>query len=391
LGTTCDSLRGDLEQARNDTISLQNEHRLDRQVFNEKIQRHSDDAIQSKSKADDLERRCASLESELNMVRTRLDEESNGRERYTGESRELRGQVMRLETELNRVESLKAADKDSDAVKINSLERQLISIQEANKMTESSVVSLTTEIESIRRTLVRALDDVCSKYSHQCQPIADFVNSRTSRSFRPTTSPSKSLSLSQQPQVDGVRGAVREMSTLLHALASTSVAQHVAEQEELRTVQSRTSSVETELRRAQELLTTARRQHEGALKTTSSELASERERSKQLDLLVRQLRENATRSGQTTNDLTARIAELESQIIHEKQEIASLRAQLTASKDDCNYSREECDNLSKLLREANEKCNLLQRELDNCQLEMENLEETGKIVMISFLMRMRKQ
>ena len=43
------------------------------------------------------------------------------------------------------------------------------------------------------------------------------------------------------------------------------------------------------------------------------------------------------------------------------------------------------------LREANEKCNLLQRELDNCQLEMENLEETGKIVMISFLMRMRKQ
>ena len=392
LGANCDALRGDLEQARNDAVSLQKEHRSDRQVFNEKIHRHQEDASGSKTKADDLERRCSSLENELNMVRTRLDEESNGRERYTGESRELRGQVMRLETELHRVESLKAADKDSDSIAIVNLERKIQDMQEINTNVESNVVSLTTEVESIRRTLVRALDDVCSKYSHQSPSVADFVRSRTSRSARPVTSPSSlhksrtpfphsatsasSSTSSQQPQVDGVRGAVREMSTLLHALASTSVAQHEAEQQELKSVQSRTSSVETELRRAQDLLSTARRQHEGTLATTQSDLAAERERTRQLDGLVRQLRENANRTGQSNGTLVQRVEELESYLITSKTEAAKLKTQLVQSQNDGTNARNASEELRDRLREANNTVHRLQKELDHVKSEMLGLEET---------------
>ena len=396
LGSTCDTLRTSLEQARNDTVALQNEHRMDRQVFNEKIDHHSKEAMVSNTKADDLERRCLSLENELNMVRTRLDEESNGRERYTGESKELRGQVMRLEQELNRVNSLNNANKESDGITITTLERRATALTDQKEMMEASVVSLTTEIESVRRTLVRAVDDVCTKYAHQSQPVSVFVRSRSSKSGRPVTSalgspprrnspstkPGKrgfgttSTNSISAPQVDGVRGAVRDMSTLLHALASTSIAQHEAEQQELRSVQQRTSSVETELRRAHDLLSTARRQHEGTLQSTTSELSSERERNRQLDGVVRQLRDNANRTSATNSELKHRISELDNNLVKAESDLANLRVSLSTAQQEVSFSREECDQLRQALRDTQDQASQLKREVENGNMEMENLEET---------------
>jgi chromosome segregation ATPase len=269
-------------------------------------------------------------------------------------------------------------------------------LTDQKEMMEASVVSLTTEIESVRRTLVRAVDDVCTKYAHQSQPVSVFVRSRSSKSGRPVTSalgsPPRRYSPSTKPgkrgfgttstnsisapQVDGVRGAVRDMSTLLHALASTSIAQHEAEQQELRSVQQRTSSVETELRRAHDLLSTARRQHEGTLQSTTSELSSERERNRQLDGVVRQLRDNANRTSATNSELKHRISELDNNLVKAESDLANLRVSLSTAQQEVSFSREECDQLRQALRDTQDQASQLKREVENGNMEMENLEET---------------
>jgi hypothetical protein len=104
------------------------------------------------------------------------------------------------------------------------------------------------------------------------------------------------------------------MSTLLHALASTSVS--VLEEGKRESTQHQTKILDTEqeLRRAQDLLSQARRQHSDVLSTTQSELTKERERSRQMDVVVRQLRDATVRTGQTNGEMSSRIEELERQV-----------------------------------------------------------------------------
>ena len=383
LGRTSDALRQDLDTAREDALQMQSEHRADRQVFNEKIQTAEEAAEKAKRTASEAERIRTMQEKELDVVEMRLKEESDGKKRYTGVSRELRDRVSELEEEGRRLmrelsseRAGRETDDDANTATISNLDRRLRVATEERTLVEASVVSMTTDIESIRRTLVRSLDDVCTKYAHQCQPVHDFVRSRSTRIASSSPGKSRTSSSSSSSLAESVRGAVREMSTLLHALASTSVAQHRIEQQELRQSHTRTTSVETELRRAQELLSDARRQHEGTLRDTQVELSTEREKARQLDHMVRQLRSDVGRTGETNSDMSKRLVQLEDDLVVHQTECASLRTRLTQSQTQNDSVHEECCALKTRLREEEERCAMMQRDLEASTTEMESLETT---------------
>lgn len=270
---------------------------------------------------------------------------------------------------------------------VTDLENRLRTTNETKISVESLVMSLTTEIESLRRTLSRSVDDVCDKYGRHIQPVSDFIRGRAtshlsrSRSLSPSSRGiSSSSSLATSVNVEGARNAARDMSTLLHALASTSVAIIEEGKRETSQHQTKIQDTEHELRRAQDLLSQARRQHDNVLTTTQSELTKERERTRQMDLVVRQLRDVTVRTGQTNGEMSSRVdeleRELERQLSSHRTETLSLQNQLSTSRKETEREREEMMELKRKWRESTEKCERVERELEELRGEMAGLEET---------------
>ena len=276
---------------------------------------------------------------------------------------------------------------------VTNLENRLRTTNETKISVESLVMSLTTEIESLRRTLSRSVDDVCDKYGRHIQPVSDFIRGRAtshlsrSRSLSPSSrglssssSSSSSSSLATSVNVEGARNAARDMSTLLHALASTSVAIIEEGKRETSQHQTKIQDTEHELRRAQDLLSQARRQHDNVLTTTQSELTKERERTRQMDLVVRQLRDVTVRTGQTNGEMSSRVdeleRELERQLSSHRTETISLQNQLSTSRKETEREKEETMELKRKWRESTERCERVERELEELRGEMAGLEET---------------
>ncbi len=401
LAETGESLRGELEASRQEVASLVREHRRDREVLHEKIQRSEENERDAVEARDTLSGRVAVLDAEVSSLAGQLVEERAAGARLAKERRELRNSFETAsatkEQVVSQLEQERAtARREIDALetRASGLEARLRAVSEGKGVAESSVVGLTTEVESIRRTLTRAVDDICTRYGTECRPVQDFLRNRgrgglsPSRSRSPSPSRRSAGSPSSSrvaqtpgrsvvaPQVEGIRGAVREMSTLLHALAAGSLSMQQMEERELLHVRQRVSDTESELRRAQDTVNAARAQHAGALRSAQADLAAERERSRQLDALVNQLRQSNSRSGATNEELMAAVADLEGQVVAYKTEIASLRAQLAqAAQESERLARAGDDALDSGRREAQTSARL-RSELDAARSEMEQLEQT---------------
>jgi chromosome segregation ATPase len=320
------------------------------------ISRSEATETQAFEKAQSLGVQVAQLEAKVSRMSALLADESTSSQRATGELRHLREELHLVSAEREKLSAQLEADRRSntaekDAMETRNagLEARLRALVETKGITDSTVVSLTTEVESIRRTILRAVDDVCTRYGHESQPIAGFAANRgtgspgrRSRSNSPSRNsamtPGRSIAA---PQIEGVRGAVRQMSALLHSLAAGSVTLHNLEASQLATVRSQSTATEAELRRAQELLSQARAQHASVVQTTSANLEGERERNRQLEALVERLRRETSQQGGSLGELQARCASLNGQVITFRAEIASLRMQLEQSSADAAMLRDE--------------------------------------------------
>ena len=105
-------------------------------------------------------------------------------------------------------------------------------------------------------------------------------------------------------------------------------------------MRSQTSITEAELRRAQELLSQARLQHNNAARMATGNLEAEKKRNRELETLVQQLRRQATNERASLGDIQSRCASLDGQIISYRAEISDLKAKLTQSSADATMLRE---------------------------------------------------
>ena len=333
-------------------------------------------------KAQLLSVRVAELESKVTHMSGELADESTMSQQASNEIKRLKDQLHavtadknRLTVQLNTEQRSHAAEKDAFETRNAGLEARLHSLTETKGITDSTVVALSTEVESIRRTILRAVDDVCAMYGHESLTIANFTTNRSLQSpgsskkfVSPirgnTKTPSKSIAA---PQIEGVRNAVRQVSALLHSLASGSASQHNNEQKQLASIMSQSSITESELRHAQELLSQARAQHASALRSTSANLEREREHNRQLQVLVERLQNEAASSGGSVGVLQARCAKLDGQVISLNGEIRSLRSQ-------CEGQIEEISQLRDEILSKDSKIFKLRHQLEESQGELESLE-----------------
>ena len=110
---------------------------------------------------------------------------------------------------------------------VRNLEGRLQRATNEKQLMEGSVVSLTGEVESIRRTLQQSVDDICSRHGGSNKAVSEFMKRRTTTktpsSSRRLYTPSKSRGRTPgtpsrtivTPAVDGVRDSVRNITTLV--------------------------------------------------------------------------------------------------------------------------------------------------------------------------------
>ena len=395
--TERDDMSKKLIDAAEDASTLTKERRRETQVMLEKI-------TSLESERDKLKTFSAEMKSKLETATKDGDELSRAYE----QEKEERAKLQRLNSDLEdakrneeaSVSSVRMSMQNalsSAETQVSGLEAQVRNLEgrlqralNEKQLMEGSVVSLTGEVESIRRTLQQSVDDICSRHGGSNKAVGEFMKRRTTSSKTPASkrkhtpsrsrfpgtpgTPSRSI---VTPSVDGVRDSVRSITTLVQMTVShganqdsqlqnteveleqlrgarEQVYQLEGEVQTLRLQVDQYSSMEARFKDAEEELANLRHERtsegqmfrqeisylrdqnikcqsfEQELKRVEAERASQTERCNQLQMLVDRLRSEKAQATDNLGNVDAKVNSLQKALSTAESEVISCRSDLAS-------------------------------------------------------------
>ena len=372
LSARVDDLQQQVVDAAEDAKTLTSERRRETQMYLEKIGSLETENASLKQHNDNMKDKLNRATEDGQDLDVRLNSERAAREKYESLYSQLEEEHRNQESSVSNARSAMENALSSAETKISGLEAQVHNLEgrlqrssSEKSVMESSIVALTSEVESIRRTLSQSIDEVCSKHGSSHPGIADFIKRRAEKLATPSrvyfntpsksarwtagsslmVPPSPSLSI-RNPAVEGVRETVRNHLSLLQM----SVAYGVSAEQRLQ-------SDESEL----------------------EQLRSSREQVHRLEGEVQTLRMQAERLSAAENRVRSNESELtalrderaaETQLL--RQEITYLRQQSAQSQSmEQELKRSEMERAS-----LTERCNQLQILVDRLRSEKANANDS---------------
>ena len=373
----------DLEQqvveAAEDAGALTKERRRETHVMLEKIASLETERDNLKKFSGEMKTRLEGATTDGEDLVAQLKGERSARENFEQLYNELTEERRNEESSISSVRNSMQNAVSSAETKVSGLEAQVRNLEgRLNRTTneksvvESSVVALTSEVESIRRTLSQAVDDVCSRYGSSNPAVGDFIRKRSESLATPRRAytPSKSVPRSGafgtparhnvgNPAIDGVRETVRSITSLVqmtatHGVSSESQLQSSeSELEQLRTAREQVFQLEGEVQ-TMRLQLGRNGQLEGRLRSSEQEVAELRnERNSETQLMRQEINYLKNQTSQLqTMEQELRRNEMERAAQTERcsqlqQLVDRLRSEKTAVNDNLQTVDSKVHNLQK--------------------------------------------
>jgi len=372
LSARVDDLQQQVVDAAEDAKTLTSERRRETQMYLEKIGSLETENASLKQHNDVMKDQLNRATEDGQDLDVRLNSERAAREKYETLYSQLEEERRNQESSVSSARSALENALSSAETKISGLEAQVQNLEgrlqrssSEKSVMESSIVALTSEVESVRRTLSQSIDEVCSKHGSSHPGIADFIKRRAEKLATPSRThfntpsksarwtggsslmvpPSPSLSI-RNPAVEGVRETVRNHLSLLQM----SVAYGVSAEQRLQSDESELEQLRASRDQVHRL--------EGEVQT--------------LRMQAERLSASENRVRSTESELNALRDERAAEVQLLRQEISYLRQQSAQSQSmDQELKRSEMERASQT-----ERCNQLQILVDRLRSEKANANDS---------------
>ena len=409
--TERDELNKKVIDAAEDATTLTKQNRRETQVMLEKITSLEAERDKLKTFSAEMKSKLETSTKDGDELSRAFEQEKQERSRLERLTSELEDAKRNEEASVSSVRMSMQNALSSAETQVSGLEAQVRNLEgrlqratNEKQLMEGSVVSLTGEVESIRRTLQQSVDDICSRHGGSNKAVSEFMKRRTTTktpsSSRRLYTPSKSRGRTPgtpsrtivTPAVDGVRDSVRNITTLVQMTVShgmsvdTQLQNTESELEQLRGAKEQVYQLEGEvqtlrlqidqfvnmesrLKQSEEEVSHLRTEKtsesqmlrqeisylrnqnvqnqavEQELKRCEADRASQTERCHQLQVLVDRLRNEKTQATDNLGNVDAKVTGLQKTLATTESELITCRSDLASVKSQMSLiERRSADN-----------------------------------------------